>query len=162
MLNDLLLSGDPCERGLGGIIEMQFIPRVAIASMGIPSDLSFTGPLTIKPGWRWYKLEMQDKTNFYNEDFRDTPHGELYDISVGGFYPKDDLNTMQLLAKMARYYYLVRARDYEGRWRIVGNMSETLKLTKRSFSSTTPDNRVGYVIEFGAAFKRPGLVDNRV
>lgn len=161
MLNDLLLTGDPCARGLGGIIEMQFIPRVAIASMGIPSGLSFTGPLTLKSGWRWYKLEMMDKTNFYNEDLRTTANGDLYDIAVGGFYPKDNLATLELLERMARYYYLARVRDYEGRWRIVGNINETLKLTKRAYSSTTPDNRVGFILEFSGAFIRPGLIDNR-
>jgi hypothetical protein len=161
MLNDLLLNNDPCDRGLGGIFEMQFIPRVAVESMGIPSGLSFTGPLTLKSGWRWYKLEMMDNTCFYTENYRDTPNGDLYDTAIGGFFPKDDLATLELLERMAKYYFLVRVRDYQGRWRIVGNMNETLKLQKRAYSSTTYENRVGFLIEFSGAFMRSGLIDNR-
>lgn len=161
MLNDLLLTHDPCERGMGGIIQMQFIPRAAVEAMGIPSGLTFTGPLTLKPGWRWFTVEMMDKTNFYNEELRDTLNGPLYDITVGGFYPRDDLATLELLEKMSLYYYLVRAMDYEGRWRLVGNFHETLKLTKRSYSSTTPDTRVGFMLEFVGSFTRPGLIDAR-
>lgn len=161
MLNDLLLTYDPCERALGGIVQMQFIPRAAIASMGVPSGLNFTGPLTLKAGWRWFTVEMMDKTNFYNEEFRETQNGALYDITVGGFYPKDDLATLELLEKMSLYYYLVRAMDFEGRWRLIGNPRETLKMTKRSYSSTTPDTRVGFMIEFTGSFLRPGLIDAR-
>lgn len=160
MLDDLLINYDPCERRMGSVIEMQFIPRAAIVTMGIPSDLNFTGPLILQPGWRWYTLELQDQTSFFNEDFRDTPNGELYDISVGGFFPRDDIAALQLLTRMARYYYLVRARDINGRWRLIGNLNETLKLKKRTYSNTTSETQVGFMLEFSASFLRPALFDN--
>lgn len=161
MLDDLKLLNDPCQRGLGGVVMMQFLPRVAVASMAIPSGLTFTGPLTLKPGWRWFELQMQANTNFYNEEFRKTPNGGVYDITIGGFFPRDDVATLELLERMSSYYFLVRALDYNGRWRLVGNRYETLKFTKRAYSSTTPDTRVGFTLEFSGSFLRPGLVDTR-
>jgi hypothetical protein len=161
MLNDLLLDNDPLLRGLGGVVEMQFIPQMAIASMGIPSGLSFTGPLTLKDGQRWFKLEFMDETAYYEENQRITPHGPLYDISIGGFYPKDDLATMELLERMTGFYFLVRAKDFNDRWRIVGNLTEKLEFTKREYSSKALTSRVGYLLEFTGSFRRPGLVDAR-
>lgn len=161
MLNDLLLPNDPLLRGLGGVVEMQFIPQMAIEAMAIPSGLSFAGPLTLKSGWRWFKLELMDETAFFEENKRKTTNGSLYDISVGGFYPKDDLATMELLERMDSFYFLVRAKDFNDRWRIIGNMSEKLEFTKRDYSSKTLTARVGYVLEFTGSFRRPAPVDAR-
>ncbi|WP_273210765.1 hypothetical protein [Runella zeae] len=162
MLNDLKINYDPCDRGLGGLVSMQFLPRAAVDTMAIPSSLSFAGPLTLKAGWRWYELELQHNTAFYNEQYRKTANGGLYDISVGGFYPRDDVATLELLEKMTTYYFLIRAKDYQGRWRLIGNLTETMKFQKRDYQSTTPDTRVGFALEFSGSFQRPGFFDVRV
>lgn len=161
MLDDLLLVNDPCIKPLGGVTVLQFLPTASLVSMPIPSGLSLTGTISLKAGARWYTLEVVESTGYYEETPRDTNSGTLYEIRTGGFYADDSLETLEKLERMKQYYYLVRVKDRDGRWRIVGNAKETMKLTKREYSSTTMETRRGFLIEFSAAFTRPGLIDNR-
>lgn len=160
-MNNLLLSTDPCERPIGGIQYIELLPSVAIASMARPSGLGFSGPLTLKAGWSWIRVELFDDTPFFSEDDANTTNGTTYEIKFGGFYPRDTQQIVEQLELMKRYFWIARVKDNDDRWRLVGNQSQTVKFMSRSYKINTPQQLRGFQLEFSGVFSRPALFDNR-
>ena len=161
MFEDLLLTYDPCANGEGGLQYIEVVPAVAIQTMAIPSGLGFVGPLTLKSGWKWIRIEFDDNTSFYSEIDNDSTQGTSYEIRLGGFYPTDTQTVLEQLELMKLQYWVARARDMDDRWRLVGNISQKLRLSSRKYEITTPLQRRGFQIEFAGVFSRPALFDNR-
>lgn len=161
MLDDLLITADPCVRFTGEITTIEYLPTVAVAQMGIPSGLNFSGPLTLKAGWRWYKMEIEQEEAFYSEKKEVTPHGPLYDIRIGGLIERDDTAALELLEKLDQFEFLIRFKDGSGRWRLLGNLTETVKYERRDYALGGITTKRGVIVEFGDKFTRPGLIDIR-
>lgn len=160
-MTNLLLSGDPCERPVGGIPYIEIVPSVAIASMAIPSGLRFQGPLTLKPSWAWLRVEFSEETAFYAEKDVNNQHGTVYEIKTGGFYPRDSRAVVEQLEKMKNYYWVARVKDMDDKWRLVGSDRQTLKFSSRSYEITTLQQRRGFMLEMSGIFTRPALFDER-
>jgi hypothetical protein len=161
-LADLKLPEDPCYRALGSIVEIEFVPYNAINNMGIPAGLQFGGPLVLNDNWRFYTLQIVPKTGFFRESLQQSDHGPLYNIQVGGRFEYDDVGSSQTLEALARYFFVVRAKDKSGRWRLIGNVLQKLTFTKRDYVNETIEQRRGFDVEFSGVFSRPALFDMRV
>jgi len=117
-----------------------------------------TGADEITLSGSWLPLKLLFNNNSFQENNKETPNGDTFDMVLKGLLPGDSAHIRNLLDNMKHYRYvlLYRCRDYTiNTYRLVGSKEYPLKLTSIFSSGEKAGDMRGHSMTFSvtAPFK---------
>lgn len=147
-----------CELNRGGLIRLEYAPLHHIQAVGLNKILNDSWNMlyavSFKQGKNWLSMPILPSRDVYSEQGATGEQGPFYEQTVQGIVPGLRPAVQQQFDLMARMRFVVRLRDKNRRYWLIGSMDEGL-----NFSAAGTTSEHGGLNAYTISFT--GLSDKR-
>lgn len=127
-----------------GISSFQFVDVTDVETVSEPDGMEVT--VTLKSGKDW--LDGYSSERFtYTENVEDDDNGDLYSVSLSGFFPGDDEELLAYFIALKKKRYLLKVKDNNNYVRLMGSVDIPARFTVVRIVDT---QELGYRFRFTA------------
>lgn len=145
---------------IGGLETIEFAIVTDVSSIPEAAGMQIPTGIIMNAGKRFYKAPITLESAVFAETGSDSEHGTSYDKSVTGFCPCDCNENAALFDEMENARFIVKAKDNNGRKRIVGTIAEPLQFKiDRSTQQSTAETPGVTISFFGKGLKQSPFYD---
>jgi len=131
----------------GGINKLVFAPWNAQLNYVANGLASFLQSIS------WNILEFTMYTVKFTEVFKKNTEGNIYEVSLSGFFPKNRADISALFMQMLNKRFVIGFRDNNNNWIFAGDRNTGLTFTLNSIIDDKVTGRNGYEFQFQGNFR---------
>jgi len=131
---------------LAGLDEFYFVQVEKVNTIPDPVDSFIDSLIVLKSGVVWLKGYAAIDTLKLSEKPQLTNHGQIIKSELSGFVP-DSVSIQQLFSEMAGKKFVVKAKDNDGRVRLIGSIEQPLEFIPE-FDTQTVSQQKGHLFRF--------------
>jgi len=145
-----------CNLNLGGIALVEYAPLPWINTAEFPDYVNQVGnidqDITFSSG-DWLRCPFLTKSLNWNEPFEPSANGGFYNAQLGGTTPHLRPEVNMQLDRMKNYSYILRLKDRNGKYWIIGNPFYPLRF-EHTLASGNSDGLSAYTLRWQGAQKK--------
>lgn len=146
---------------LGGLERFWFAPVSYFYSISDAID-GIIQSVVFNTGKIWLECYCTAETIKFSELKKQDDNGDYFETKLSGWVPKDSPELLSQLIDMDQYQYIVKYKDNNGNYKLVGTMEEPINFTEGLDIPENVAGSNGRLITFFRSLRKRSLFHNNI